>query len=171
MRNIANLRIALYIIAALLAAGGIGNAFVAGFFQTRHEVVYNFDVTVVYCAKAYCAYSARLTIANTGHQNQDTVTLTMAGLPADLGGSPKILNLSSAQPRSADPEIKQHRNGEHYIIQIAGFSPGTLVEFTFMGSFPEEQLPAKDMPTVTVTGKGRIIEGDPRAITFMRFFS
>lgn len=171
MGNILNLRFALYVIAAVLALVGIGNAFVATFFRSNYEIVYNFEVTAAYCAKGYCAYSAHLTIANTGHKNQDKVVVAIAGLPPDLGGSPQVLNLSADEPRTDDPVIEQKRSGDVNIIRISNFTPGALLEFSFMGSFPQEQLPAEDQPGVNVSGKGRIIEGDPRAITFLRYIT
>jgi hypothetical protein len=171
VNKLLNLRVALMVIAALLGVIGIGNAFVAVFFQSKYELVYNYDVTVVYCTQGQCAYSAALSVANTGRKTQDRVTVTITGLPPGMGGSPSVTNISAAAPRTGDPEIQQDYKDGTGTIQLDGLTPGTLVEFTFRGSFPEAQLPAEGETTVKVNSKGKQIEGDPRAITFGRYIS
>lgn len=171
MNKLLNLRVALIAIAALLGVIGIGNAFVAVFFQSKYEIVYNFDVTVVYCTQSQCAYSAGLVIANTGRETQELVNVTITGLPPGLGGSPSVTNISAAEPRSADPGVQQDYANGTGTIQLDNLTPGTLVLFKFRGTFEAAQLPGEGETTVTVKGKGKLIEGDPRAITFGRYIS
>ncbi len=169
LNKLLSLRVALIIIAALLGAIGINNGLVAVFFQSKYEIVYNFDVTAVYCAQGQCAYSAGLTVANTGKRTQEQVSIVISGLPPDLGGSPRITNFSAAEPRSADPEIRQHYENGTGTIQLNNLTPGAMVQFTFSGNLAESRLPKEGKTKVTVKSKGKQIKGDPRAITFGRY--
>jgi hypothetical protein len=166
-----NLRVALIGLAALLGAFGIGNAFVAVFFQAKYEVTWNYDVTVSSCTAGGCVYSGQLSIANTGSRDQPLVTVEIDGLPPGVSGSPRILNLSSAEPRTADPEIEQHYADGKALIRLAGFSAGTLVQFRMVGFHAEGEAAAREAPGITVTSRGRLIEADPRALAFGRYVS
>lgn len=170
VEKLLNLRLALIVLAAILGAFGLANAFVAIFFQAKHEVTYHFDVTVSYCTEGRCAYSALLEVANTGRETQTEVTVSLVGLPPGMGGSPRVLNLSAADPREADPVVEQQRKGEAYRVRLSGFTPGTLAQFVFRGSVPEAQLAAASNPAVTVESRGKQVRGDPRAIAFGRWF-
>lgn len=170
MERLLTLRLALIVLVAILGAFGLANAFVAVFFRADHEVTYHFDVTVTYCAEGQCAYSAMLEVANTGRKIQPDVVVRLAGVPPGIGGSPRVINLSAAEPREADPLIYQLWDGEVYVVRLDGLTPGTLAQFFFRGSFPAGRLPAVSEPTVTVQGRGKMVRGDPRAIAFARWF-
>lgn len=170
MEKLLNLRLALVVLAAILGAFGLANAFVAIFVRADYEVIYRFEVTSTYCAGDRCAYSAMLEVANTGRGPQPEVTVGIDGLPPGLGGSPWVLNLSAADPRDADPVIEQRRLDGVYVVRLTGFAPGTLAQFAFQGSVPREQLAGAQSPVISITGLGRMIEGDPRAITLARWF-
>ncbi|NIP19172.1 MAG: hypothetical protein GWM87_14170 [Xanthomonadales bacterium] len=171
LARLLNLRIALIGLAAILGAFGIGNAFVAIFFQAKYEVTWNYDVTVEYCAEGNCAYSGELAIGNTGTRDQELVTVEVTGLPPGVFGSPRILNLSSAEPREGDPVIGQSHADHVTNIRMENFTAGTLVQFHFAGFYEEGESTVKEEPRVTVTSRGRLIEGDPRALTFGRYIS
>ncbi len=171
MRHLLNLRIVLGSLAILLAIFGVSNWFVAVFVPARNEVVYHYDVTVSYCTGGDCVYHAKLRVANTGREMQRAVVVTVAGLPPDTGASPHVLNLDASYPRESNPVIERaHENGM-LTIRLRDFAPGTLIEFSVSGFLPESRLRQALEPEVKVTGKGRIVEGDPRAIAFGRFFS
>lgn len=169
MNRLLNIRVGLLALAVLLAGFGVSNGFVALFHQARYEVVWNYDVIVTYCTEGNCAYSARLSVANTGKKSQELVRIALNGLPPDLGGTPRVTNFSAAEPRTADPVITQeYRSGDGTIL-LENLTPGALVEFDFSGFLPEAQLPAKDATQITVKGRGRVIEADPRALAFGRY--
>jgi hypothetical protein len=170
VEKLLNLRLALIVLAAILGAFGLTNAFVAVFFQAKQEVTYRFDVTVTYCAEGHCAYSAVLEVANTGRETQPEVSVRLKGLPPGIGGNPKVLNLSAADPRESDPVIEQERLGEVHIVRLRGFAPGTLAQFVFRGSIAAGQLAAASDPAIEISGRGKMVRGDPRAIAFARWF-
>jgi hypothetical protein len=171
IRHLLGARLALWGLAIVLALFGVGNVFVALFVPARFEVIYEFDVTVSYCAEGQCAFSALLEVANSGREMQEEVVVTLKGLPANLGGAPRTLNLDSSYPRSGDPAIRQQRDGDTLKIQLQQFSPGSLTQFHFSGSVPRSRLNEAVKPDVQITGRGRIIEGDPRSIAFTRWFT
>jgi len=171
MKGLLTLRAALYGIAGLLAIFGVSHWFVAVFVQARFEVVYLYDVTVNHCTGQLCAYSATLEVANTGRAPQTHVEVRIDGLPAGLGTWPKILNLDASYPRASDPLIEQQHEAGLLRIHLRELTPGTLVEFTLRGFFPREQALGAPDPAVSVAGQGRMIEGNPRAVAFGRFFS
>jgi hypothetical protein len=150
---------------------GVGNAFVALFVQARYEVAYQFDVTVSYCTGDVCAFSALLSLANTGRDTQETVTISLAGIPAGLGAHPQLLNLDASFPRAADPIIDRHESGERLLIVVRNLTPGTLAQFPFRGTVSAEVLQNTLDPHVSVEARGRIVKGDPRGIAFGRWFS
>lgn len=158
-------------IAALLAVLGVGNAFVAIFMPARYEVVYDFDVTVAHCTRGRCAYSALLSVANSGRRAQEEVTLTISGLPEGLGGQPRILSLDASIARGPDPAIERERAGQALRIRLKGFTPGTLLQLPFSGYFQESALPGALEPDVSVDARGRVIRGDPRTVAFGRWFA
>jgi hypothetical protein len=170
LEKLLNLRLALIMLAAILGAFGLANAFVAVFYRADYEVTYHFDVMVTYCTGDQCAYSAMLEVANTGREEQPEVSIRLTGLPPGIGGSPKVINLSAAEPREADPVIDQERAGDDYVVRLSGLAPGTLAQFIFRGNFPVGQVARAHAPEVSITGRGRMIEGDPRAIAFARWF-
>ncbi|MGD2130791.1 MAG: hypothetical protein PVJ33_15930 [Lysobacterales bacterium] len=168
MTALLNIRVALIVAALLLAAFGIHNAFVAVFSKGAYEIIYRYDETVRACMERYCVYGAELSIANTGDRDQELVVVEIAGVPGGLRGSHRILNLSAAEPRSGDPEISWRQENGVSRLEIGKFAPGTLVLAKFSGVYPAEQQTA-EQPTVEVKVKGRVIEGDPRAITLGRY--
>ena len=170
MRGLLNLRLLLILLAAGLAAFGISNGFVAVFWQSRHEVIYQYDVGPTYCYRQECAFSAMLEVANSGRETQPEVVVKLSGLPPDVGGRPRVINLSAAEPRLADPRIEQGPEGGAYVIRLSEFTPGTLTQFMFHGSVPASSMTGGHKPEISIRGEGRMIEGDPRAITFGRFF-
>lgn len=170
MEKLLNLRLALVVLAAILGAFGLANAFVAVFFRADYEVTYQFDVTLTYCTADQCAYSAMLEVANTGRQEQPEVSVRLTGLPPGIGGSPKVINLSAAEPRAHDPLIDQWRDGDEYHLRLTGLAPGTLAQFFFRGSAAVAQVEPAREPQVSVSGRGKLIDGDPRAIAFGRWF-
>ena len=171
MGQFLNLRLALYVAAVLLALFGVGNAFVALFVQSRHEVVWHFDVTARFCSHGQCAYVAELEVANTGKEVQPQVAVSIKPWPRGLGAAPTVLNLDAGQPRDFDPVIEQSHDNGQLAVQVKQFAPGTLVQFAFRGLIPEADLVAALDPQVSVTGQGRMIEGDPRGIALGRFFT
>lgn len=171
MRHWLGLRALLYLSALVLAAFGIGNAFVAVFAQARYEVVYRFDVTVSYCTEDLCAFSGMLSVANTGRDTQDLVTVSLAGIPSGLGSRPRFLNLDASLPRAADPVTDQRRSGERLFIRLHKLTPGTLAQFPFRGTVSPGLLQGALEPQVSVQARGRVVEGDPRGIALGRWFS
>jgi hypothetical protein len=109
-------------------------------------------------------------VANTGRRKQDKVVVSMTGLPQNVGGGQWVTNLSAAEPRDADPRIEQGRKGSVYVIDLRDFTPGTLTQFSFQGQIRASEAAKAQQPEITITGRGRMIEGDPRAIAFGRFF-
>ena len=105
MDKLLTLRAALIASAFLLAGFGIHNAFLAVFSQGAFEVIYNYDETVRMCIERHCVYSAELAIANTGEVDQESVAVEISHIPGGIRGSPRVLNLSAAEPRQADPRI------------------------------------------------------------------
>lgn len=168
MDKLLTLRAALIVIAFILAGFGIHNGFLAIFTKGKYEVIYNYDETVRACFKGYCAYSAQLSIANTGKSDQAEVVVEISGVPGGIRGRARVLNLSGTEPRSADPEIETNFSADSARITITNFTPGALVLVRFSGYYPEEEDEIA-MPSVVVTARGRVIEGDPRAITFGRY--
>ena len=165
-----NIRVALIAIAVLLGLFGVSNAFLAVFYRASFEVTWNYDVTARYCSEGQCAYSGLLSLANTGRNTQPEVTVTVQGIPSELGGRPRVINLDSSEPRSADPDITQGVEEGVHTIRLGNFTAGTLAEFRFQGVIAEQQLKSATPAQVTVTSRGRLIEGDPRAIAFGRWF-
>lgn len=170
MERFLTVRVALIALAAILAAFGVSNGWVAVFWQSRYEITYHYDVSVTYCRQQQCAFSARLQVANTGRRKQDKVVVSMTGLPQNIGGRQWVTNLSAAEPRDTDPRIEQGRRGAAYVIDLRDFAPGTLTQFSFQGQIRASEAAKAQQPAITITGRGRMIEGDPRAIAFGRFF-
>ena len=168
MDRILTARAALIVIAFVLAGFGIHNAFLAVFSQGRYEVIYNLDETVRTCIQVNCIYSAELAIANTGEEVQDLVTVTVGRVPGGIRGGSRVLNLSSAEPRAADPVIESSVEADIQTFRLSGFTPGTLVLIKFSGFYPVERN-IDGRPEVTVSARGRIIEGDPRAVKLGRY--
>lgn len=168
--HILTLRAALYGLALLLAAFGIGNAFVAVFAPARYEVVYKFDVSVSYCAEEDCAFSAYLSLANTGKRLQERVLVEIEGIPAGLGGEGQVLSLDASIRRAGAPVIERQRRNGSLIIVLQNLSPGTLVQIPFNGFLPRMRLPDAEAPRLRVEARGRVIEGDPRSIAVGRWF-
>ena len=168
MDKLLTLRAALIVTAFVLAGFGIHNAFLAVFNQGKFEVIYHYDETVRLCTQGYCVYSAELAIANTGEAEQEGVSVEISRVPGGIRGAPRVLNLSAAQPRRADPQITSAYTDSTARFSLSGFTPGTLVLIKFSGFYPEAEDPA-ERPSVTVTGTGRVIEGDPRAVTLGRY--
>lgn len=168
MDKLLSLRAALIVVAFILAGFGIHNGFLALFSQGRFEVIYNYDETVRACFKSNCAYSGQLSIANTGKADQAGVAVEISGIPGGVRGRTSVLNLSATEPRSADPEIESSYHEDVARIDIKNFTPGTLVLVKFSGYYREEE-DVRVPPSVAVTARGRVIEGDPRAITFGRY--
>jgi len=171
MGQFLNLRIVLYVAAVLLAVFGVGNAFVALFVQARHEVVWHFDVTARFCSHGQCAYVAELEVANTGRETQPQVAVEIKPWPRGLGAAPNVLNLDAGHPREFDPAIEQSHDDGQLAVRLTQLAPGTLVQFSFRGLIPEADLVAALEPEVSVSGQGKMIEGDPRGIAFGRIFS
>lgn len=170
LNRLINLRLALILLAAVLSLFGIGNAFVAVFWQARHEVTWNYDVGRTWCSHGHCAFNAFLQVANTGEDMQVEVVVQITGVPPGVGGSPWVINLSAAAPRSGDPIITQGREGDRYFVRLRELAPGALTEFRFQGVIPANAMPAPGEPEVTVQGEGRIVEGDPRGLALARWF-
>ncbi len=171
MDRIIALRVALLVAAALLALFGIGNAFVAIFIQGRYEVTWNYDESVRFCTAGTCIYSADLAIANTGTKPQRRAVVELVGLPPSVRASRSILNLSASEPRDADPTILESRTNASLQITLDQFQPGTLVLMRLSGFYPEAELPNPPEVAASVDAQGRIIEGDPRAITLGRYLT
>ena len=168
MNNLLNLKVVLIVIAFLLAALGFRNTFVAIFVKGKYEVIYGYDESVRVCFEGYCIYSAELSIANTGEADQERVVVEIDNVPGGLRGGVRVLNLSATEPRSAEPVIDSRYEDGVSIFEIGDFTPGALVLIKFSGFYPrEEQTDSK--PMVEVSARGRVIEGDARAITFGRY--
>jgi hypothetical protein len=165
-----NIRVALIAIAVLLGLFGISNGFLAVFYRTDFEVTWNYDVTVHFCNQGQCAYSGVLSLANSGRETQPEVSVTVLGIAAELGGRPRIVNLDSSAPRSADPDVTQGVEDGVHTIRLGNFTAGTLTEFRFEGVIPQQQLDSATPTEVRIISRGRLIEGDPRAIAFGRWF-
>jgi hypothetical protein len=168
MDKLLTLRAALIATAFLLAGFGIHNAFLAVFSQGKFEVIYNYDETVRMCIESNCVYSAELAIANTGEVDQESVAVQISHIPGGIRGSPRVLNLSAAEPRQADPRIDSAYEEGVAKFSIIDFTPGTLVLIKFSGFYPQAEN-LDERPAIEVTAKGRVIEGDPRAVTFGRY--
>ena len=168
MDKFLTLRAALIVMAFLLAGFGVRNGFVAVFSKGRFEVIYNYDETVRACFQGYCIYSAELTIANTGKADQEQVVVQISGVPGRIRGGSRVLNLSATEPRLADPVVTSNYKDNNATYTITRFTPGALILVKFSGYYPQED-DIEVEPTVAVTAKGRVIEGDPRAITFGRY--
>lgn len=169
LSGLLNLRIALVVIAVLLAALGVSNGFVALFHQARYEVVYNHERVLNYCTHGNCAYSAKLSVANTGRRAQQLVSITISGLPEGVEGAPLVTNFSAAEPRAFDPVIEHGYREGTGTIRLRNLAPGAIVIFDFSGFVPEASLKEKPDVEITVRGRGRVIEADPRALTFGRY--
>jgi len=170
VERLLTLRVALIVLAGILATFGVTNGWVAIFWQSKYEVSYQFDVSVTYCFHQQCAFSGTLKVANTGRREQDEVVVSMTGVPANTGSTPRVTNLSAAEPREADPKIEQNQNKDTYVIRLRGLKPGALTLFHFQGQIPASEAAKAQEPIISVSGRGRMIEGDPRAIAFGRFF-
>ena len=169
--HLLNARLALWTGAFLLAAFGVGNVFVALFSQARYEVIYQFSVSVSYCAGEQCGYSATLEVANSGRKMQDEVSLIIEGVPPQVGGTPHTINLDASMPRQGDPQIEQLREGDRLSIRLQKLGPGALTRFRFYGWMSQAELAAAQNPRLEIRARGRIIEGDPRSIAFGRWFT
>jgi hypothetical protein len=165
-----NIRVALIAIAVLLGLFGVSNAFLAVFYRASFEVTWNYEVTARYCSQGQCAYSGLLSLANTGRKTQPEVTVTVQGIPIELGGQPRVINLDSSEPRSADPDITQGTEDGVHTIELGNFTSGALAEFRFQGVIAEQHLNSATPVEVRITSRGRLIEGNPRAIAFGRWF-
>lgn len=156
--------------AFVLGAFGVHNAWIAVFSQGEYEVIYNYDETVRDCIQNHCFLSAQLAIANTGQEVQESVVVKITDVPGGIRGSATVLNLSATEPRTGDPGI--HSDHEHGVAtyRLDHFTPGALVLIKFSGIYPADR-DIKREPQVEIKAKGRIIEGDPRSITFGRYMT
>ena len=171
LSSLLNFRIALFVLAGILAVFGVGNAFVAVFIPAKHELAYHYDVVVSHCQQDNCAYSAELEIANTGKEQQERVSVVIRGLPPGIAVQPRFLNLDASYPRSHDPRIRQNHDQKSLTITLEQLGPGTLVYFRVAGYMPRRQLERALEPEVKVEGRGRMVEGDPRSIAIARILS
>lgn len=143
------------------------------FFSSSKEIIYDYKTTMLFCTESHkCSYFGNLSLANTGSQTLNNIKISISNLPKSVRSSVSTLNLSSAEPRSNDPLIKDNYSEFNRIISINDLSPGALVDIEFSGrAVSNEYKPTLQEASASVLADAKIYNASPRGTKISRLFS
>lgn len=143
------------------------------FFPSNKEIVYDYKTTMLFCTESHkCSYFGNLSLANTGSKTLNNIKVSISNMPKSIRSSASTLNLSSAEPRSNDPLIKDNYSEFNRIISIKDLSPGALVDIEFAGrAVSKEYKLALQETSAFVQADAKIINASPRGTKISRLFS
>ena len=143
------------------------------FFPSNKEIIYDYKTTMLFCPENQnCSYFGKLSLANTGSKPLNDIRISILNIPKSIRSSASTLNLSSAEPRSNDPLIKDNHSKQNRMITINELSPGALVviEFTGRAVSKEYKLTLQDA-SASVQADAKIFNASPRGTKISRLFS
>jgi hypothetical protein len=153
--------------------GALAMLVVSGMLRPDHEILYSGSFVTAHCpeidGRKQCVAVYRLSIANSGSARQDDVRVEWGAALEKWTLKTGVSDLVAGTVQRPDPEIIAPPGAGNSAYVIRGLEPNTVVELKLDCTLCTlEELQALKNAPLSVTGKGTVVNAEPRWTMFGR---